>query len=76
MQLKKALQCIREQKALIEEQEKKITWLNNTLSDNNEYHKDVIKKKDEYIKYLFDQWTAIIVPILMIGKPLQNAIFA
>jgi len=55
MQLKKALQVILDQKNLIEQQEKKIDWLNKTLSDNNEYHQNLIKEKNEYIKELIEQ---------------------
>jgi len=74
MQLKKALQVILDQKNLIEQQEKKIDWLQKTLSDNNEYHQHVIKEKNEYIKELMEQWTVINAPIMTIGRPLLNVI--
>ena len=44
MQLKKALQVILDQKALIEQQEKKIDWLNKTVSKQTQVIKELIEQ--------------------------------
>jgi len=44
MQLKKALQVILDQKALIEQQEKKIDWLNKSISKHTQVIKELMEQ--------------------------------